>query len=600
MIGFLQPLALLALAAAAVPPLLHLLGRKLPPTVTFPAVRYLIATEREHSRRLRLRNLLLMLLRTAVIVFLVLAWAGPVVSTGLGGGHPPTALAIVLDNSLSSGAVIRGRRVLDSLVGRARAVLERATDEDRLWLALADGLPRRVGRSEMQAMLDRLTPWPVRLDLGRAVAVAARAVAQEARLPREVVVLSDLQVSALEAGEAPSVPVLVWEPPFLPANRSIDSARAEPRDWRPGGAVIAAVGGSDATPGAVRLFLREREAARSVARAGDRVVLGARVTESGWQAARVELDPDELRADDGWWVAVHRTEPRAVSVEPGAGPFVAEAVSVLQEGGRLHQGEEVLLSDRVAPGTVILFPPVDPSLVGALNRALAARAVRWRLGDMVKGEWMLAETAWGGTTAGTAVHRRYRLDGTGTVYASVEGEPWLVRDGDVVIVASRMERDWTDLPVAVGFVPFVDLLANRLAGREAWVVRARPGATVTLPPGVDAVELGGDWVAAPPDGRFRLPFETGVYLLQSGLDTVGAIEVNHDPRESLTAQADRRAVRGSLGAGARLLNWSELDRELFGGERRANLAGVLLAVAVLAALAELLLATHAPAAAARE
>jgi hypothetical protein len=51
-IGFLQPLALLGLAAVAIPPLLHLIGRRLPPTVVFPAVRYLTATEREHSRRL--------------------------------------------------------------------------------------------------------------------------------------------------------------------------------------------------------------------------------------------------------------------------------------------------------------------------------------------------------------------------------------------------------------------------------------------------------------------------------------------------------------------------------------------------------------------
>ena len=64
MIGFLHPWALVGLAAAAIPVLLHLLARREPPTVVFPAVRYLITTTQEHQRRLKLQNLLLLLLRT--------------------------------------------------------------------------------------------------------------------------------------------------------------------------------------------------------------------------------------------------------------------------------------------------------------------------------------------------------------------------------------------------------------------------------------------------------------------------------------------------------------------------------------------------------
>jgi len=77
-IGFLQPLWLLALSAAAIPALLHLRQRQTPPTVVFPAVRYLHQTKREHSQRLKLRNLLLLILRTLIIVMIVLAAARPV------------------------------------------------------------------------------------------------------------------------------------------------------------------------------------------------------------------------------------------------------------------------------------------------------------------------------------------------------------------------------------------------------------------------------------------------------------------------------------------------------------------------------------------
>jgi len=90
--GFLQPLALLALGAATIPALLHLLQRREPPTVPFPAVRYLAEAERRHSRRLKLRHLLLLLLRTALVVTVVLAAARPVAPVPSGGAHAPTAM----------------------------------------------------------------------------------------------------------------------------------------------------------------------------------------------------------------------------------------------------------------------------------------------------------------------------------------------------------------------------------------------------------------------------------------------------------------------------------------------------------------------------
>ena len=148
MIGFLSPLALFALAAAAIPPLLHLLARKLPPVVPFPAVRYLSETERKHSRRLKLRNLLLLFLRTLLIIIIALAAARPVARVPFGGSHEPAAVALIVDNSLSSGAVVDGRRVLDGILDQARHVLDRAGDDDRVWLVLADGIPRRISRQE--------------------------------------------------------------------------------------------------------------------------------------------------------------------------------------------------------------------------------------------------------------------------------------------------------------------------------------------------------------------------------------------------------------------------------------------------------------------
>src|SRR5215212_11348068 len=133
MIGFLHPWALAGLAAAAIPVLLHLLARREPPTLLFPAVRYLITTTREHQRRLKLQHLLLLLLRTLLIVVLALAAAGPTLPRRGVTGHAPSALVLVLDNSPSSGAVVAGTARLSQLKSAARGVLARATPDDALW-----------------------------------------------------------------------------------------------------------------------------------------------------------------------------------------------------------------------------------------------------------------------------------------------------------------------------------------------------------------------------------------------------------------------------------------------------------------------------------
>lgn len=590
MIAFLQPLALLGLFAAAIPTVLHLLTRRVPPTVTFPAVRYLAETERRQSRRLKLRHLVLLLLRTALIASVVLAAARPVARMAVGGAHAPTALVLIVDNSLSSGAVVEGRRVVDLLAARGREIVPRVDQGDRLWLMLADGLPRAATPTQALAALEDVAPSPRRLDLGRAVRAAAGVAAAQPGLEPEVVVLSDLQRSALSGGEPVAVRVLAWTPGAVPENRSIDSARAEPGVWSPAGQVVASVGGSRRAPAALSLSLGGQGLARAVAYPGDRVILAARGNRRGWLAAGVALDPDELRADDDWFLAARVAEPALAAADAGAGSYVAQALAVLVEGGRVGNGRAVVLADRPAGTRSIVVPPADPAAIGALNRALAARGVQWQFGGRVDGEWRIHGDV--GPAEGATVRRRYRLVGSGAVLARADDEPWLVRQQDVVLLGSRLEDGWTELPITAGFVPFLDLLINRIAAGETQTLDVHPGDMVELPPTVDAVLTPAGPTPVEGQRRISAPREPGVYFLRGASgDTVGALAVNHDPRESNLAPADQRVLRAALGPRAWLLSRSGLDRELFGGAGRADLTGPFLLAALLAAAVELAIAS---------
>ncbi|KAB2828044.1 MAG: VWA domain-containing protein, partial [Candidatus Dadabacteria bacterium] len=102
--SLLNPMFLIGLAAVALPVIAHLISRKSGVTKKFPAVRFLIASQGDASARSRLKDLLLLLLRAAVIVLLVLAFAKPALfSYAPAGASDPKSVAIVVDNSFSMG-----------------------------------------------------------------------------------------------------------------------------------------------------------------------------------------------------------------------------------------------------------------------------------------------------------------------------------------------------------------------------------------------------------------------------------------------------------------------------------------------------------------
>ena len=568
--SFLHPLALLGLAAAAIPALLHLLHRRTPPELAFPPLRYLSEAERQSARRLKLRHLLLLLLRTALIVMIVLAAARPLVPVRGGGAHEPTAVVVILDNSPSAGAVLDGRPVLERLRVEARASIVRASTADRVWLLLADGVIRAGAREALLASVDSATPDWRRLDLVQAVERAARLVQAEPLPGREVHLLSDLQRTALEAGRAdvPSgVRIVALSPARgrAAANRGIASASVAE------GAVLVAVTGSDGgEPAPVTVRIGTRDVGRALATPGAGAVVAVALPpqRTGWWAGEAALEPDELRADDRRPFVWHVAPPARVSPGPAAGPFVATALNVLRDARRVAEGRDVIVGDVPAgsAGRWVVQPPADPALIGQANRTLAARGVPWRWeggGAGTPGPLVSPDIA---QIAGTQVTRRYRLEWTGRgaggdVLATVNGEPWLVRTGDVVLLGSRLDTAWTGLPAAPGFVPFVDALVNRVVAGAAAVEEA--------------------------EGTPRVEFRV------RGADTVGATVFGLDPRESDLAPAPPELVAAALGPPptVQLLNDARFAAERFAGTRRADVSALLLALALLLAAAELGVAT---------
>jgi hypothetical protein len=309
---------------------------------------------------------------------------------------------------------------------------------------------------------------------------------------------------------------------------------------------------------------------------------------SGWWSADAQLDPDELRLDDRR-VGVVRVAPVARVDWDSASRYVAAACEVLEANRRIARGSEVTLG-RLARGSSIVQPPEDPAAVGALNRALAARGIAWRYGAPLIEP---ATTDSGALVGRVRVLRRYQLQaaqsGRTGVLATVGGAPWLVRSGDVVLLGSRLDPAWTDLPVSAGFMPFMDALVNRVARGEVSLADGAPGDAVPLPDVVSEVRQGEREWQVEGGGVFR-PGDPGAYYLLAGADTVGAITANIDPRESLlTPASDGQARR--LWNAARIVSLADAGDAAFSSAARGDLRGPLLWAALLLALAEMSLAS---------
>jgi hypothetical protein len=590
-VSFLAPLWLSLAGAALVPLLLHLLRRRIGTRVEFPAARYLARAEREHSRSLRLRNLLLMVLRVVAVLLVALAAAGPVARWATGAGHAPAAVAIVVDNSLSSAAVTDGRPLLDHFRAAAKAVVAEAQPSDRLWLVTADGRVRGGSPGAIREAIDRLEPLAGAGHPRLAAARAATAVRASGYDARQVAVLTDAQRSAWpEPVDLGDVHTLVWAPTGRPpANRAVLAAEARPVRWTPRGTLTGRIATTDSA--SYRATIAGRVLLRGTAAAGEEVVVTAAPPERGWLGGTLELEPDELPADNVRHYAVWVGAAPGVTTSPATGSFVRSALDVLKQSRRIVDGRDIAIvsADELTGLPALVVAPTNPVRLGAANRALERVGVPWRFGAARREESVVR----GSRVEGAAITLRYQLvpqaGAVAETLATVGREPWIVAGQRFVLVGSPLIPDATTLPIRAPFVPWLaETLGERLAGEPGHVLYTVPSAPLRRPQWADAMETPSGAREVLTGETMHAPDRAGTYFLTTGARRVGAIAVNPEPGESILERLSADELRTRLRARRTVVaatpeTWA---REAFRSAALRPLVGPLLVIALLALAAE--------------
>jgi hypothetical protein len=231
---FLNGLFLFGLFAGLVPILIHLLARRRAAKRDFPSLDFLNEILFRKIQRARLRQLLLLLLRVLAVCALAVALARPAI--GLLGGSVSsgsTAMAIILDNSLSMNARWKSESTFRKATRIAKKIGATLGRGDEAYVVTGSYPAMSMSRFPMggatlvQRKIDEVSSGHTTHDIGAAYAVATELVMQSDKLNREIFVVSDFQEGVIRQlqdafpGEEDDSPIRTF---LCPAGRSMPNA----------------------------------------------------------------------------------------------------------------------------------------------------------------------------------------------------------------------------------------------------------------------------------------------------------------------------------------------------------------------------------------
>jgi hypothetical protein len=233
-----NPWLLLGLAALTVPVLVHLVQREEASGRVFPSLMFVRRIPFEVRRRRRIRDRALLALRCIALTALVLAFAGPFLNNEPAqdaGAAIDRDRVLLLDRSYSMSHPRRWERAVEEIRDRIDAL---GTGE-RAALVAFDDTARVVAeltadRPLLRASLARTKPGDGTTGLAAAFGAAERILSRSGAKRRDVVIVSDLQRSALNESGALSLGEGV-ELEIVPvsgavgANATVVAARLAPR-----------------------------------------------------------------------------------------------------------------------------------------------------------------------------------------------------------------------------------------------------------------------------------------------------------------------------------------------------------------------------------
>ena len=201
---FIHPERLWLLSLLLIQIIIHLFHFRRQKVLYFYSFKFIRFIEQENKSTQKLRHLLVLISRCLALIFIVLAFALPIIplnKNGINGGK--NVLAIYIDNSFSMSAIGEEGELLSEAREMAKRMLEQTPLETRILLFTnkMEGVEQRLlTKMEALSYLDNIEPTSIRRNIGDVLSWQKNFLDKEhsevERLKtRQIVLLSDFQSS---------------------------------------------------------------------------------------------------------------------------------------------------------------------------------------------------------------------------------------------------------------------------------------------------------------------------------------------------------------------------------------------------------------------
>jgi hypothetical protein len=328
--GFLAPWFLAGLAAVGLPIWIHLLKRHKTDPRLFPSLMFFEKREMSSVKHRRLEHILLFALRAAMLILLALLFANPFIKRDPSAIGGKKVLVIAVDQSFS----MRAADHLSKAKDEALSLIAGLKPGDQAQVLALGGRVQALTQlisdpAELRVAVQSIQPSDSRASFGE-LARYVRTLSESTHLPLEVHLASDLQKSALPPGFAdlrldPSTTLVFHPIGQAAANTAVENVVAPQRIFDPKKVRVQATIVSFGAPES-----RVETVKKNVSLVLNNKVLQTKTVDvpSGGRAqveflsldapygfsrgeVRVE-GADILPADDRFYFAVERTDPRKV------------------------------------------------------------------------------------------------------------------------------------------------------------------------------------------------------------------------------------------------------------------------------------------------
>ncbi|MCX7877491.1 MAG: BatA and WFA domain-containing protein [Ignavibacteria bacterium] len=197
---FLNPLILWALLTVSIPILIHIFNLRKTRRIEFSTLMFLKEIQQTKYRKIKLKQILILICRIAFISLLVMAFANPYQEgyIGASGDKPQSSVLIILDDSFSMEGLEKEGRRLEIGLKKIKELLQILNDNDEIYFTTISSLPyagklKPYSKSELLDSLNNIKSSRISRNIDEVIHYSSAILNSASRDIREIFLFTDLQ-----------------------------------------------------------------------------------------------------------------------------------------------------------------------------------------------------------------------------------------------------------------------------------------------------------------------------------------------------------------------------------------------------------------------